>query len=268
MFVSMMPKNKDLQKLYQNVYKKGEGQHFTPFVVRGTPSSDAKEILKEFNWKGKRVLDVGCGTGHFAYLAAKKGAKVLAIDYAKEAIEIAKKTYKHKNLIYEKNEASKITGTFDIIVSIGTLEHMDDPFSMLKLLKSHLSKVGKIIVTNPNWTNPRGYMLMTLKLLFESPITLFDLHYLTPLNHLEWSKKLNMKLKWRTIEKSWAHGDVLIGDFKRRLPNVLKDSKLPCNEKNIDALISWLENYVLPLDNNLPQSGAVGLYIYSKKRTH
>ena len=261
-----MRKNKDLQKLYQNVYKKGETNHFTPFVVRGTPSSDGDEILKEFNWKGKKVLDVGCGTGLFAYSAAKKGAKVLAIDYAEEAIEIAKKTYKHKNLIFEKNEASNVKGTFDIIVSIGTLEHMDRPFEMLKLLKSCLSKTGKIVVTNPNWTNPRGYILMTLKLLFESPITLFDLHYLTPLNHLEWSNKLNMKLKWRTIEKSWGHGDVLLGDFKRRLPNVLNDSKLPYDKKRVRNLLSWLENYVLPLNNNLPQSGAVGLYIYSKRR--
>jgi len=263
-----MRKNKDLQKLYQNVYKKGETSHFTPFVVRGTPSSDGDEILKDFNWKGKKVLDVGCGTGLFAYSAAKKGAKVLAIDYAAEAIELAKKNYKHKNLLFQKNDASKVKGTFDIIVSIGTLEHMDDPFRMLKMLKSHLSKTGKIVVTNPNWTNPRGYMLMTLKLLFESPITLFDLHYLTPLNHLEWSKKLNMKLKWRTIEKSWAHGDVLLGDFKRRLPNVLNDSKLPYDKKRVRNLLSWLENYVLPLDNDLPQSGAVGLYVYSQKRTN
>ena len=124
---------------------------------------------------------------------------------------------------------------------------------------------GKIIITTPNWTNPRGYVLMTLLHLFDAPITLADLHYLTPIDHEKWAKKLDMKIKWRTIEKSWGHGEVLIKDFKRRIPNVLSEAGLPKKEKNIASLIKWLENNVLKLDNSLPQSGAVGLYVYSKK---
>ena len=61
-----------------------------------------------------------------------------------------------------------LKGKFDVIVSIGTLEHTDDPFTTLKFLKRHLSKNGKIIITTPNWTNPRGYMLMTLLHLFDA----------------------------------------------------------------------------------------------------
>ena len=106
---------------------------------------------------------------------------------------------------------------------------------------------------------------MTLKYLFESPVTLADLHYLTPLNHQKWAQKLNMSLKFRTIEKSWAHGDLLLSDFKRRLPNVLRDSKLPNNKKRINNLIKWLREYVIPLDHTSNHSGAVGLYIYSIK---
>ena len=259
-----MTSNKDLRSFYRRVYSKGEQKHFTPFVVRGTPTSDSKEILKEINWKGKTVLDVGCGTGLFAYLAAKKGATVLGIDYADEAIKLAQRRYQHTNLQFKKLNAVEVKGKYDVIVSIGTLEHMDEPFKMLKLLKTRLTKNGKIIVTTPNWTNPRGYILMTLKLLFDAPITLADLHYLTPLNHMEWAKRLKLTLKWRTIEKSWAHGDVLLSDFKRRLPNVLRDAKLPNNQKRINALLKWLKTYVNPLDNSLPQSGAVGLYVYSK----
>ena len=51
----------------------------------------ADEILKETKWKSKKVLDVGCGTGNFALKAAKNGAHVLGIDFAEEAIKIAKK---------------------------------------------------------------------------------------------------------------------------------------------------------------------------------
>lgn len=259
-----MRKNKELENFYQKVYLKGERKHYTHFVTKGTTSSEANEILKEINWKGKKVLDVGCGTGNFALKAAKKGANVLGIDFAEEAINIAKKTRKHKNLQFKKLNAAEITEKYDIIVSIGTLEHMDEPFSTLKILKKHLKPRGKIIVTTPNWTNPRGYILMTLWYLFQAPVTLADLHYLTPKDHEKWAKRLQMKIRWRTIEKSWAHGDLLIKDFKKRIPNVLSDTKLPNKKQNIESLIKWLETNVIKLDHDLSHSGAVGLYVYSK----
>ena len=77
--------------------------------------------------KGGLSLDVGCGTGYFTYHAAKKGANILGIDYAEEGINIAKKKYKHKNLKFEKLDVKNVKEKFDIIVSIGVMEHMDDP---------------------------------------------------------------------------------------------------------------------------------------------
>jgi hypothetical protein len=37
------------------------------------------------------------------------------------------------------------------------------------------------------------------------------------------------------------------------------------NPKNIKNFIKWLKENVLPLENSLPQSGATGLYVFSKK---
>ena len=262
-----MTKNKELETFYQAVYLKGEKKHFTPFLAKGNTSTEAQEVINEIDWDDKTVLDVGCGTGNFANAVAKKGAKhVLGIDFAEEAIRIAKKRYKQKKLDFKIQDVKQLDKKFDVIVSVGTIEHMDNPIMILKKFKKCLNSNGKIIITTPNWTNPRGYILMTLKMLFDSPITLADLHYLTPLNHQEWAQKLEMKLKFRTIEKPWAHGDVLLSDFKRRLPNVLRDSKLPNNQKRINELIKWLEKYVIPLDNSMKHSGAVGLYFYSMKR--
>ncbi len=56
-------------------------------------SYDAKELAKKESflaasferWSPKAVLDVGCNTGHFSLLAAKSGARVVAIDYAADA---------------------------------------------------------------------------------------------------------------------------------------------------------------------------------------
>ena len=260
-----MKKNQKLKTFYDAVYKKGEEKHFTNLSTTGTTTEESNEILKELNWKSKTVLDVGCGTGLFAYKAANKGANVLGIDFSVQAIEIAQSRFKHSNLKYKKMNLKKIKEKYDVIVSLGTLEHMDDPLVILKLFKKHLNPKGKIIITSPNWTNPRGYILLTLYFLFNAPITLADLHYQTPIDFIKYSDKLKMKLKWRTIDQSWAHGDVLISDFQKRLPNVLRDTNLPNNLKNIENLIKWLKENVLPFENNLPQSGATGLYIFSKK---
>ena len=244
---------------------KGEKKHFTPFVTKGTTSTEAKEVIKEMKWKGKRVLDVGCGTGNFAREIAKKDAKyVLGIDYADEAIKIAEKNNKEKNLKFKKLDVIKLDEKFDIIVSIGTIEHMDNPIKIIKKLKSCLNKNGKIILTTPNWTNPRGYVLMTLWFLFNAPITLADLHYLTPNEHLKMAKKVNMKLKWRTIEHSWGNGEIMIKDFQRRIPNVMRDMKMKIDDKKMKLFLKWLKTNVVVMDNSLPQNGAIGLYTYTK----
>lgn len=246
------------------MYKKGEEKHFTTFVLRGEDTSEAEEILKEINWKNKTVIDIGCGTGRFAYLATKKGANVLGIDYSHQAIKIAKRKFRHPNLKFQQFDVNKkIPGKYDVIVSIGTLEHMDDPFQILKQLKKNLKSRGKIIITAPNWTNPRGYILIPLYFLFNASITLADLHYLSPIDFMEWAKKLNMHISWRTFDRSWAHGEVLIDDLKRRIPKVLKDSNLPCYKKRINLFLKWLKSNVLPFNNSLTNSGAIGIYIFS-----
>ena len=58
-------------------------------------------------WKGKRVLDVGCGTGNFAREIAKKDAKyVLGIDYADEAIK--------NNRLFDYSGTKQAAQTFSI----------------------------------------------------------------------------------------------------------------------------------------------------------
>ena len=259
-----MQQNRDLKKFYNKVYLKGEKKHFTSFI-NSTPTTEAKEILKLAKWKSKKVLDVGCGSGIFAYNAAKKGSKVLAIDYSKNAIDLAKTTYSHPNLTFKQMNQNEIKEKFDIIVSNGTLEHMDDPLKTLRFFKRHLYPKGCIIITSPNWTNPRGYILLTLWFLFKSPITLADLHYFTPIDFQNFAKKLKMKLFWKTFDHSWSQGDVLIRDLKKRLPNVLRDSKLPNNKKQINNFLDWIKTNIIPLKNELPHSGATGLYVFYLK---
>jgi len=86
-----MTKNKSLKKFYDSVYFKSEKKHYSNLLIMDDPLEMDNEILNSTNFKNKNVLDIGCGTGNFAYKAAKSGAHVLGIDYSNEAIKIAQK---------------------------------------------------------------------------------------------------------------------------------------------------------------------------------
>ena len=160
----------------------------------------------------------------------------------------------------------KISGKYDVIISIGTLEHMDKPYTMLKKFKTHLRPRGKIILTSPNWTNPRGFILMTLGTLFDAPITLADLHYLTPVDFIKWADRLELKLDWKTIEHSWGNGDKLIADLKQRLPKIFKDMKINVKQQKIDLFLKWINQRVLPIIQSSEENGAIGIYVLSKRK--
>ena len=252
-----MTKNIKLKKIYDKTFKNKN---------RVRETDEFEEVLKMERWKGKIVLDVGCGTGKLDYMIAKRGGKIKGIDYSTTAIGTAKSKYNHPNLSYEIIDVSKkISGKYDIIISIGTLEHMDQPYKMLKKFTNHLKPKGKIILTSPNWTNTRGFILMTLQTLFDAPITLADLHYLTPIDFMKWADKLELKLSWKTIEHSWSDGDKLIIDLKQRLPKIFKDMKLRNKQKKINEFLKWINHKALPIVESSKGNGAIGIYVLSKK---
>ncbi len=73
------------------------GRHFGDLAarydeLRSGPSDDAIEALvREGDLRGRRVLDVGCGTGRMAAtLAERYGATVSGIDPSVEMLEVAR----------------------------------------------------------------------------------------------------------------------------------------------------------------------------------
>lgn len=259
-------KNKDLKKFYDGVYVRGEAHHYTKLRLAGKNlAADRAAVLEELSWKGKAVLDVGCGTGETAYhIARREAARVVGLDYSQEAIAAARRTYARENLFFEKKDIRDVKGKFDVIVTMGTLEHMDDPLTLLKKFRAMLNPGGSIIVTSPNWSNPRGYILLTLWFLFRSRITLADLHYFTPVEFIGWAKKLGMTLAWRTVDQDWAHGEKLVRDFMRRLPNVARDSKFPTTQKRIEEFIHWIKTHIIPLERDMAHTGALGVYHFRR----
>jgi ubiquinone biosynthesis O-methyltransferase len=83
------------------------------------------------NWRGKRVLDLGCGGGFMAEALAERGALVTGIDPSPGAIDIARKHAETSGLAigYAVGVGESLDfadDSFDIVVCVDVLEHVAD----------------------------------------------------------------------------------------------------------------------------------------------
>ncbi len=130
-----------------------------------------QELIKYFSiTPGMKVLDIGCGRGEIILFSAKKGAYATGIDYATEAIKLAKllqskqpKNIK-KRMSFHKMDAKRLSfknSSFDIITLTDVVEHLypEELDMVFKEIKRVLKRGGKLVIhTAPNkWFNDFGY---------------------------------------------------------------------------------------------------------------
>lgn len=98
-------------------------------------------------FRGKRILDAGCGTGRHAYYAASYGAEVVAVDLS-DAIDVAREnTWAIGRVTTIQADLYRLPfadESFDFIYSIGVLHHLPDPEAAFRNLLRYLKPGGEI----------------------------------------------------------------------------------------------------------------------------
>lgn len=108
-------------------------------------------------WKGKRVLEIGCGIGTDTEQFAKAGASVVAVDLSDESLRIARDRIALRGLsdqvTFFNANAEELASTvpvetFDLIYSFGVLHHTPNPARAYDQLKQYMgpNSVAKIMV--------------------------------------------------------------------------------------------------------------------------
>lgn len=112
--------------------------------------------------QGRNVLDIACGEGYGSALLRRWGASTVdGIDISEAAIRSAREKFHDSRVNFtvgraEEAQTSFPDKRFDLIISLETFEHLDDPSVYLSQIKALATETAIIIISCPNdhWYYP------------------------------------------------------------------------------------------------------------------
>ena len=110
-------------------------------------------LLECKNVRGKRILDIGCGSGRVALKLASRGAEVVGIDFSKKMLNLATSMAKEQGLskncrfIHGDFMRHVFSESFDISIALGFFDYTKDPLPYLTKMRSITTE--KCVMTFP-----------------------------------------------------------------------------------------------------------------------
>jgi 2-polyprenyl-6-hydroxyphenyl methylase/3-demethylubiquinone-9 3-methyltransferase len=99
---------------------------------------------------GKRLLDAGCGTGHFSRLASEKGAIVTSLDIGEKLLEKVAEKCNTERVIGSVLDMRFNEDYFDFVISSEVIEHTENPYGAIREFYRVLKPGGILALTVPN----------------------------------------------------------------------------------------------------------------------
>lgn len=152
-FILRIPEAHELAAFYSK-YSYSQDPWISPITIkRYHEILDTMEPYRSSN----RIIDVGCGAGHFLSVAQKRGWEVYGSEFSPAAIKLCEQ--KGVTMIRGPIHSPEVTpqgwdamiGTFDIVTSFEVLEHINNPNEDLKAIHRLLRSGGLFYATTPNF---------------------------------------------------------------------------------------------------------------------
>jgi len=102
--------------------------------------------------RGRRVLDIACGTGFGAPILRAAGAtEIVGVDIDAQTVEYARSRYGAAGISFHLGDAydPPRQGRFDLIISFETIEHLQFPERFLAACGRLLAPGGQFVVSTP-----------------------------------------------------------------------------------------------------------------------
>ena len=131
-----------LAKDYDHWYQTADGKMYDQ-----AEKSTVLKLLRPAN-PGDRLLDVGCGTGHWSHVFADQGYEVSGIDICPEMTDIARSQY-YPGCYFEIADACRLpfeNASFEVIAAIAVLEFVRAPEIAVTEMFRCVKPAGSVIV--------------------------------------------------------------------------------------------------------------------------
>jgi 2-polyprenyl-3-methyl-5-hydroxy-6-metoxy-1,4-benzoquinol methylase len=144
-FCSRIPSNEELAKHYDGYPRATE----LPALTK----KRYHEILERLEQlcSGRRILDVGCGDGHFLEVALERGWKAYGTEFTDDAVRVCR----DKGIEMRQGPLSKdmFSEAFDVVTSFEVIEHINNPVAEMKIIYDLLKPGGLFYCTTPNFNS-------------------------------------------------------------------------------------------------------------------
>ncbi len=110
---------------------------------------------------GTRYLDVGCGSGMAAAIAANRGADVCGIDAAEEMLAVARSRSPDANFQHgDIEELPYADNSFDVVTGFNSFQYAGNPVAALTEARRVTKTGGAVVIVT--WGEPEGMEAATL----------------------------------------------------------------------------------------------------------
>jgi len=153
---------------YWEEYYQGKATGKKLLKCHGILDRHLKELLGECltdRGPGQRLLEFGCGNSNWLpYFAGNFGFRVSGIDYSEKGFELAKEKLLSCGLSGDIHLLdfftlpTGFTGSFDVVLSFGVVEHFQNPSQVLRMFAETLKPGGFLATMVPKMTGLQGRM--------------------------------------------------------------------------------------------------------------
>ena len=160
-----------------------------------------EKVISLIDITSGKVLDVGCGRGGLL-----QSIKKIFPALTSYGCDIDEKSLEFKDIKFKKSDINKgldyKKDSFDLIFCIEVIEHVENPFFLIRELNRVLKKQGTLIITSPNVENifSKILFLFTGRFIHFFKITdFYKTGHINPIFSWKWGIMLNKHFKFNKI---------------------------------------------------------------------
>jgi len=130
--------------------------HVQPFAYHAepgrTPVSAEKQAVLERIPGGARILEVGAHTGFFSACLRERGCRVTALEVDPRAAAHAAASADRLVVgdVEDPAVRARLDGPYDAVLFMHVLEHLVDPWAVLRAMRGQVAHDGRLVVLLPN----------------------------------------------------------------------------------------------------------------------